>query len=266
MSGQNVLRAVGSALKNLFSVPKCAGCGALLGERYALTATDEALCRDCRGAWEWAKLDACPTCGQGHYACRCAPQALREVLDRPLLQVVPYRPQRLRKDARMQTVAQLLYRLKEEKDRRLPRFFARQLAPGMRTLLDAYVDGDALLTFVPRGRKNRLRYGVDPAEELARALGEALGLEVRSLLVRGRSGREQKALDASARRENAQRSLVLRSGNLPPKGTPVIVVDDLVTTGASLAAAVAALEEAGYSVAFCAVVARTPEEESLRSS
>jgi predicted amidophosphoribosyltransferase len=74
---------------------------------------------------------------------------------------------------------------------------------------------------------------------------------------------DQAGLDASGRAENLRGSMRCRSdrGRLPGAGGPpvptVIVVDDVITTGATLCEAQRALEHAGVAVAGLAAVAAT---------
>jgi len=76
---------------------------------------------------------------------------------------------------------------------------------------------------------------------------------------------DQAGLDAEARRRNASGWLRARGAG----GRRFLVVDDVLTTGATLTAAVAALESGGAEVVGCAVLAETPlrrDEHRRRSS
>ena len=111
------------------------------------------------------------------------------------------------------------------------------LAAGMADLVDpAELD---VVTWAPTSDRRRRRRGFDHAELLARRVAGRLGLPCRRLLWH-RPGRSQTGLDAAARTRSpgfeARRRLA---------GHRVLVVDDVVTTGATLAAAGRCLHLAG---------------------
>lgn len=91
----------------------------------------------------------------------------------------------------------------------------------------------------------RLRQrGYDQALELARPLSIATGLPLLAgALVRRRDTAPQSRLDAGQRRRNLRGAFAVRSGATLP--THVAVVDDVMTTGATLHAAAIALRRAG---------------------
>jgi predicted amidophosphoribosyltransferase len=69
-------------------------------------------------------------------------------------------------------------------------------------------------------------------------------------------------LTAVARRANLAGRVRLRPGGLPPPGTPVVLLDDVVTTGATAAACTSALKAAGVRVS--AVLALTTAGPTVR--
>lgn len=148
-------------------------------------------------------------------------------------------------------------------DRLLVRFkFHEDLASGrllsqlMAQALGDVTRPDALVP-VPLHRARLRQRGYDQALELARPLGRALDLRVDGdLLVRTRATDAQSRLDADARRRNLRDAFTVRPGAALP--AHVALVDDVMTTGATLRAAAAALRRAGVERVDAWVCARAP--------
>ncbi|MGJ9413446.1 ComF family protein [Aeromicrobium sp. CF4.19] len=110
---------------------------------------------------------------------------------------------------------------------------------------------------VPATRRSRRRRGADVvavlATHAARRL-EEVGVEVTTCNALRVSGRpvDQSGLDARARRLNVAGAFAVRRA--VPVGPQVVVVDDVVTTGATLAEAVAVLARTGPSAVGAATV------------
>lgn len=147
-------------------------------------------------------------------------------------------------------------------DRLLPRLkfhrdFAagRVLACGMAERFAGLPRPQALVP-VPLHRARLRQRGYDQALELARPLAQALQLPLRAgLLRRTRATRAQSRLDADARRQNLQDAFRVEPGvgNLPGH---VVLLDDVMTTGATLHVAARALRVAGVTRVEAWVCAR----------
>lgn len=108
-----------------------------------------------------------------------------------------------------------------------------------------------LLVPVPSSAAAMRRRGYAPVETIARSAGLRVA---RRLRVRRRV-RDQGELDAVSRADNVAGAFV---ATRPLAGRTCIVIDDVVTTGSTLAEARRALRAAGADVAFAATVAATP--------
>ncbi len=97
-----------------------------------------------------------------------------------------------------------------------------------------------LIAYVPPDGERGLLRGYHPPAGLARELGARWQLPVRSLLQRTRPLPRQRGLSPAARRRNVRGAFRAR----PARGT-VVLVDDVYTTGSTVAAAASALRAAG---------------------
>jgi predicted amidophosphoribosyltransferase len=105
-----------------------------------------------------------------------------------------------------------------------------------------------VITWVPASRRQARRRGYDQGRLLAVATGRSLGVPARCLLARSRH-------EAQAGRSRTDR---LQGPELRPRRpcpARVLLVDDVATTGASLARAAAVLRGAGARTVHGAVVA-----------
>ena len=132
------------------------------------------------------------------------------------------------------------------------------LAAALRRSVDAATAGlgtPPLFVAVPSSRAASRRRGYDPVLRLARAAGCR---PVRGALVHVRRVRDSAGLSAAARAGNMARALSVPVQLRPAlQGRTVVVLDDVITTGATLAEAARALRAAGALVPSAAVVAAT---------
>ncbi|WP_374978173.1 phosphoribosyltransferase family protein [Microbacterium trichothecenolyticum] len=127
---------------------------------------------------------------------------------------------------------------------------AAALAPALTAALARAGAADAVPVPMPTSRGAYRRRGYRVPDLLVRRTGR----RPRRLLRYARRTSDQRGLDRDARARNVAHSLAA----VDAAGLRVVVVDDVVTTGASLAEAVRALRAAGADVVAAVAVAATP--------
>ncbi len=126
--------------------------------------------------------------------------------------------------------------LKFQKVRTAAQWLARQMAP----LVPAGVD---FITAVPLGRNRRRSRGFNQSELIARSLGRHAGLPYRNVLQRRRETWAQAGLERDKRRHNVENAFRARPAEA--NGRRILLLDDVLTTGATVNACAEVLKRAG---------------------
>jgi len=99
--------------------------------------------------------------------------------------------------------------------------------------------------------------GYSPSAEIARPLAKRIGRPFGRLVMRRRGHpARQRGLDEEARRENVVGTFAVCRPSAV-RGRTVLVVDDIMTTGATLSECAAELKRSGAERVWCATLART---------
>jgi len=227
-----------AALLDLLLPARCVGCGAARGQ----------VCAGCRGALERARAGPAGPCPP--------PPGLP-----PVHAATPY----------ADPVRQLLLAHKERGALRLAAPLGRALAAAVRSAAGAGA-APLLLVPVPSTRRSVRARGHDPMLRLAQAAARELrrtgiATRVAPALRQVRPVADQAGLDAAQRQHNLRGALAV-PGHLAVRlvGHRLILVDDLVTTGASLAEATRALRAAGCPPRAAATVAATARRGTALSA
>jgi predicted amidophosphoribosyltransferase len=204
-------------LLDLILPMRCVVCG----------AGGEQLCATCRGALPRLAEPRCDRCGAptAWPVARCRECAGRRLAFASARAAVAYD----------ESVRQLVRAWKERGLRKI----AAEAADVVAELLP--VPHVSALAFVPADRARGLERGHQPAERLARELGERWSLPVTAALARTRPAPRQRGLSLADRRRNV-------AGAFGPAGEPpprVALVDDVYTSGSTANAAAGALRKAG---------------------
>ena len=122
-------------------------------------------------------------------------------------------------------------------------------------LLNAYPEGFDVLTWVPVSRLRKLRRGYDQVELLARAVGAELEMTPVPTLKKIRNNRPQSRMkNPAARKANVLGAYRIADG-ADVTGKRVLLLDDILTTGATAGECARMLLGAGAKEVHCAAVA-----------
>jgi ComF family protein len=118
-----------------------------------------------------------------------------------------------------------------------------------------------LIVPIPMHWRRRLKRGTNSPEHLARCLGQKLGIPVRRrLLVRCKNTQPQSELSPGQRFCNVRGAFRVRTSH-QIKDARILLVDDVLTTGATCSEIAGILKKAGAAMVAVAVVARAQGRE-----
>ena len=237
-------------IKRMTVVHKCAACRTILDVDHF----EDALCTGCDRALSVAKTETCPTCFKSAVECSCQPRLLSEAGSLCLRRLFFYHP-----DKSKEPQNRLLFFLKHNRARRAAELLASELWPLVSTELDLLgVDAasGAVLVNLPRRPRSVMLEGLDQSAELCRAISRLYGIPYAPAIKRGLGGKEQKMLNAAERKKNIKS--LMRANRAYAEsiaGRYVILLDDVVTTGASMAACLPILRKMGSRGVICCCIA-----------
>ncbi len=234
-TGSRATRGALAPLLDFFLPCACIACGS----RIVGGAGDGLACAPCRGRLRPPPAPRCERCDY--------PAGTGERPGRPCLECLEW-PEALylaRSAVAMRPPADVIvHGLKYEGWRELAPMMAglmkRRLLPVLGQL-----EGH-LVTHVPTSSAHRRQRGYDQAELLARALAVQAGLKFAHLLSRRRQKRTQVSLHPQQRMANVRDAFAHRSASGQGlRGADVLLVDDVLTTGATGRAAAETLARCG---------------------
>ncbi len=143
------------------------------------------------------------------------------------------------------TAKDLIYAMKYQNHRGAMRYLADRLP-------DPKYHAGAVVSFVPSDGRSRRQRGFDQAEQLARHYAKASGMEYVALLVRVRHTK-QVGQSRSNRLKNIKGNFICHRSVI---GKTVILVDDVITTGATVGECAKVLKLAGAKRVWAVAVAK----------
>ena len=159
----------------------------------------------------------------------------------PVLSAIQYSP----------IASRVLLSAKESQIRAADQLIVNGVVHSLNTFVKRY--GSATLVPVPSRKSANRKRGRNFLQEITSQVAAEVGLSSHSLLTHSRKVRDQSRLNIADRSENVSRAFSiapeltaqLSAGNTGPT---IIVIDDLITTGATLSEAIRALRTAGFTV------------------
>lgn len=161
--------------------------------------------------------------------------------DFPVLSAIQYSP----------IASRVLLSAKESQIRAADQLIVNGIVHSLNTFVKRY--GSATLVPVPSRKSANRKRGRNFLKEITSQVAVEVGLSSISLLTHSRRVKDQSRLNITDRSENVSRAFTiapeltaqLSAGNTGPM---IIVIDDLITTGATLSEAIRALRTAGFTV------------------
>jgi ComF family protein len=239
------LPQLGEALGRLVYPPHCLVCS-----HPNARDEDRYICRDCRDTINYVQDPTCPRCGielgpHEQTTTRCANcRNLPLRFDRAVAAA-------RHTGATRHLVLALKFAMRKENAMPLARMLAARL-------VDTEIAGRIqLIVPVPLHRRRRLERGFNQAECLAEELGRQLDLPVRLNCLRRVTDTPPQTMTLlpSERRANVKGAFAVRRGR-GLEGKTVLLVDDVLTTGATTAECAGVLKHAGAQHVFVGTATR----------
>ena len=204
-------------LLDLLYPPRCAFCRRLLNER------EQGVCRFCRRRYENT--------------------GFRRELKNGLLCIAPFRYEGAVRDS--------LLRYKFHGAAAYGAAYAEFLA---KCIDESEISCD-IITWVPLSRRRLRTRGYDQARILAEETGKRLGIPCERLLNKKIDTRPQSGIHDAAQRQKNAEGVYECCAPEKVRGKRVLVIDDIVTTGATLSACASQLQKAGSGAVYAAAAA-----------
>ncbi len=215
------MRGRNNSLVNLLlyftTVPKCAACKARLNK------SELCLCGECLEKYSEAKTRNCSVCSKALPECSCPNYYLKTHCVKGLVKLFRYNSG----DSK-ETTRSLIYLMKYKNRQDLLDLISSDMTDSITKTLS--LPSDTIVTHVPNRKSAIYSRGFDHGEILARAVAKKLDFEYVPLL-KSLSKKPQKYFSIDKRYANARFELISEP-NL--KGKYVLIIDDVVTSGASM--------------------------------
>ncbi len=210
------------------SVPTCVCC------KTRLKISESALCEKCIDKREKMKFRSCARCNKKLDKCICSNEYLEGHYVRRLAKSFRYMQ---RED--MLPLNAPIYSLKRHNRKDVLEFCASEM---VKSINNAFPKAERyIVTNVPRSNNSIVKYGYDHAEMLAKEVAKRIGAKYEKIL-KSDIKVEQKKLHGESRKQNAKFSVIQE---IDLSGKTVLIIDDIVTSGASMGEAAMLIRSLG---------------------
>lgn len=128
-------------------------------------------------------------------------------------------------------------------------------------ILRRFPSGFDIMTYVPTSRLRRMRRGFDHMELVAKAVAQELDVPAYKVFIKVRNTPPQSGFsDASQRRANVMNVFQIKDRNLI-QGKRVLILDDIITTGATISECAKTLLTSGAKEVYCAALAAASHDK-----
>lgn len=240
-----------SLIADYLFVPRCEGC------YRRKSHIGIGLCEDCYNKYKDEREEFCDFCGMSAYVCRCIPKNLKDVGCRTYRKLIFYK-----KTEGSQAMRNMIYSVKRGHKKKLIEFFAEELSK-----IDINTEYmSAIVSYAPRTAQALQEYGYDQGKLLAEHYAKCKSLEFKCLFKRVNNGLnyEQKLLNFKQRASNIAGAFKLVRKDI--RGRDIILIDDVVTSGATLGECARMLYEAGANNVICFSIAHTYRKNKSKNN
>ena len=139
--------------------------------------------------------------------------------------------------------ANIIYDLKYHGCQEIGRYFGRFAAQWYQKY--GFFDGVDIIIPIPLAKKRQRERGYNQSEMIARGLSEITGITVvTDAVIRVKRTQTQTRLLTAERQKNVQDAFMLKDGD-KVRGKHVLIIDDIITTGATICACADEIVKAG---------------------
>ena len=228
--------------------PKCTCC------KKRLARKEHALCQSCKTEYDNTLRRNCSICAKPLYECSCTNDYLDSHYVHESVKVFRYRVEG------GEAANSLIYSLKRDNRRDVLKFLSEEVASSI--LNSIKVNDNYIVASVPRIEKSIVKYGIDHAELLGRSIAKILGIKYQKLLISKSKLQQKHAEGREARIKNVD--FRIKRGVKDITGKNVILVDDIVTTGASMGHAATLIKGLGAKKIIGASIAIAYKDSYIR--